>query len=333
MQVLNQNEETTAESLSIGMIAGTADVPGDHQGGADPLVPTTNLPVNASRFPHQAGQGDDDDDEFTLARDRSRFLRYTRAILTLSSSVLLDLTNAQNKSVVSRIIRVVATGFSYVAVYTSFTGMMLWAVAYLMDHGWYLLAVTTSVVLLLVCGVLLAFYEWMWQWQGRAMTNLCSNNSRFGYNRLRSVNVLDDDEMEDDLSLRGWIKQIVHALVTCSIWSLFCVLNVKVDFWITDQYIHARPAFFRFELILVNCLEAAPILLGAAVLLYYAYPSFYRLEFSRDQLSSSGTIAGAVDTIDIPFASTEDVDNERYTIAVDEDNEVSMGVGMQNLII
>merc|ERR1711933_649805 len=112
--------------------------------------------------------------------------------------------------------------------------MGLWVIAYLMDHSWYLLAVTCSVVLIFLCAIFLAFYEWMWQWQGRTFSLLCAgsdNISNSGYNILRSVNILDDDDMEDDLTLRGWIKQIFRALLSCLVWLLYCVFNIKIDFW------------------------------------------------------------------------------------------------------
>lgn len=326
------------------MIANTNDVSID-QCNVDPLsppAPTSQLPgasMTTSDFTIEEEGIEGDDDEFTAAHSRSlfhSFLRYTRAIFALLSVCVLDLTSANNTSFVSKIVRIFVTVSIYGTVFTSSTGLLMWAIAYLMDHGWYLLAVTCSVVLLLLCVVLLVFYEWMWQWQGRIISVLCGGsdiNSHRGYNILRSVNILDDDDMEDGLTLRGWIKQIIEALVSCFIWVLYCMLNVKVDFWITDQYIVARPAYHTIELRLVNCFEAAPVLLGAALLLYYAYPSFYRLSFHHERVSTSATISGNVDTIDVPFASTEDENNTRYTIGVDEDNEVTIGAGMQNLII
>eukprot|EP00533_Pseudo-nitzschia_delicatissima_P013280 CAMPEP_0197271400 /NCGR_PEP_ID=MMETSP1432-20130617/8495_1 /TAXON_ID=44447 /ORGANISM="Pseudo-nitzschia delicatissima, Strain UNC1205" /LENGTH=326 /DNA_ID=CAMNT_0042736817 /DNA_START=24 /DNA_END=1000 /DNA_ORIENTATION=- len=323
--VLNQEE-----SLDTGM-AETMGVSFD-QNNTDPLGPPSSND-NDSSIPRTTFAGDDELEEsaeFTAARNNPRlrsFLRYTRSILALASAVLLDLTRSDNNSLVSKIMRIVATGFVYATIYTTLTGMMLWAIAYLMDHGWYLLAATSSVVLLLVSCILLVVYEWMWSWQGSVVSYLGSNS---GYHRLRSVTVLNDDEMEDDLTLRGWIRQIVRALVSCLVWSLYCVLNVKIDFWITDLYVEARPNYFKIELRLVNCFEAAPILLGAALLLYVAYPSFYQLTAWMERLSAYAR--GADNSATQTFASTEELDSERYTIQVDEeDNEVTMGVGMQNL--
>ena len=290
---------------------------------------TSGVSDNGDSLPRTTFAGDElEEGEFTASNDQSRFrffLRYIRSFLTLLFSILLDLFSANNKSILSKTIRILATGFVYATVYTSTTGMLLWTIAYLMDHGWYLLAVTSSVVLLLLCCAILVLYEWMWLWQGRAISFLCRDSSSIGYNRLRSVNVLDDDEMEDDLTFVGLIRQTVRGLVCCLVWSLYCVLNIKIDVWITDHYILARPEHFAIELRLVNCFEAALALLGAAVLLYFAYPSFYRWNFAASANTDADTT--------IAFASTEEIDNEGYTIEVDQDNEAGMGLGMQNLII
>jgi hypothetical protein len=379
MEFLNQE----GSSSNSRIVANTTehDVSIDHQCHADALSPPaptiTQLPNNTyvadnstarmtnTNFANEEEGGergnndhytnDNDDDEFTASRNRSRFrslLRYTRAILALFFAVVLDLTSANNKSILSKIVRIVVTAFTYLTIYTNATGLLFLAMEYLMNHAWYLLAVTSAVIVLFLSGLLLAFYEWMWQWQGRVMSYLCGGNSSnnisnsyTGYNILRSVTVLDDDDMEDDLTLKGWIKQIVLALVTCLIWSLSCVGIMKVDFWITDHYVKARPQAYEIEHYLLDAFETAPILLGAALLLYCAYPSFYRLNFSRDRLPSSASFITSftgttpVDTtidanVSFAFASNEDVDNGSYTIeVVDEDDEVTMGVGMQHLII
>jgi hypothetical protein len=340
MEVLNHEE-----MLSNSGIAGTDNASID-QRDTDPLsssaptqqppgTVTGNTTMARAAFTNGATTAGDegDDNEFTAGQNRSlfrSFLRYTRAILALLGAFVLDLTNANNQSIVSKIVRIVATTFTYGTIYTGTTGVLLWTIAYLMDHGWYLLAVTCSMVTLLLCGIFLALCEWMWRWQGRVVSYVCGgggdNGRNIGYNRLRSVNILDDDDMEDDLTFRGWVKQIIHALVTSLIWSLYCALNVKIDFWITDQYLVARPSHYAIELRLVNCFEAAPVLLGAAVLLYFAYPSFYRWNFSREPSSSLVAATGTVDTIAAPFATAEDTDNDRF-------NEVTMGAGMQSLII
>jgi len=319
------------------MIADTTNVASDP---LSPPAPTTQLPADTNETPQTTNfatgeEGSDgNDDEFSVPHDHTHFrlfLRYTHAVLALLSAVVLDFTSANNKSIASKIIRIIVTALTYGMIYTSATGFLMLAIVYLMDHGWYLLAVACSIVLLLLCGILLAFCEWMWQWQGRFTSFLSvgsDNFSNIGYNRLRSVNILDDDGMEDDLTLRKLIKQIVHALVTSLIWSLYCVLSAKLAFWITDHYEMARPTFHPIELRLVSCFEAAPVLLGAALLLYYAYPSFYRWSCCLERASHSRDVTETVDALAVPFSLTEDPNDERYTIVVDDDNEVT-----QSLII
>jgi hypothetical protein len=81
--------------------------------------------------------------------------------------------------------------------------------------------------------------------------------------------------MEEDLSFQGWMKRFARIFAFAVVWFLYCFVNLKLDFWITDLYMISRPAYHRFELQLVNCFEAAPILAGVAVLMYYAYPPFF----------------------------------------------------------
>lgn len=352
MDFLNHEESTngipnTTGAVDPGAVDPLSPLPTTHQlqlhNNDDTAATNMNMNMNTTIPIIEKEESDDNDnnDDFTANHHRSRlrsFLRYTRAILTLLSAFLLDLTSANNASIVSKIVKLFLTTFTYAVVYTSATGQLLWAIAYLMDHAWYLLAVTCSIVLMLGCGIVLAFYEWMWRWQERVLLLMGGNSNNNnnsgnigGYDRLRSVNILDDDEMEDDLSLRAWIKRISHALISCLIWSLYCVLNVKVDFWITDQYVVARPVYYQIELRLVNCFEAAPILMGAALLLYYAYPSFYRWNFHREQLSIYSTNNNG--TVVEPFASTGNSNhNHNHIIVDDEDDEMAMRM-QQSLII
>lgn len=327
MDVLNQEE---SPSLDSGMLV---EASSDPNSNADPLTPSPNDNNNDS-IPRTTFAGDELDGEFTTAHNHPQlraFCRYARSITSLAFAILLDTTTSNNKSLVSKIVRIVSTVFLYETLYIRGTGMMLWAIAYLMDHGWYLLAATCSVVLLLLCCGLLVVLEWMWAWQGRAISFLGDGSSSSGYNRLRSVTVLDDDEMEDDLTLKGWIRHIFRALVSCLIWSLYCAGNVKMDFWIMDSYTEARPNHFKMELRLINSFLAAPILLGAAMLLYVAYPSFYRWHSLFERLSD---YSRGVENNATNFASSEELASETFTIQVDDDdNEMSMGVGMQNLII
>lgn len=194
--------------------------------------------------------------------------------------VIFDWTSAENVSLLSKGIRVTMTICSYFLLYTTFTGHLLWGIAYLNDHGWYLLAASGSVTLLLLSAVVLTSYEWMWRWQERCFLPLIARTSSEysllgGSNQRRAVTVHDDGDMDDDLSLRAWLKRFVKLGIACVVWLLYCMVNLKVDFWVTDQYMTARPQYHRYELQLVNGLEAAPILVGAAVLLYVAYLPFY----------------------------------------------------------
>jgi len=324
--VLNQEESPTLDS---GMPAGASFDPNNN---TDPLGPSSNdNNNNDTSIPRTTFAGDELDGEFIAAHNYPQlraFFRYARSIASLAFAIVLDTTSSNNKSLVSKIAKIVSTGFLYAMVFSRGTGMMLALISYLMDHGWYLLAATCSVVLLLLCCGFLVILEWMWAWQGRVISYLGDSSS--GYNRLRSVTVLDDDEMEDDLTLMGWIRHIVRALVSCLVWSLYCAINIKVDFWITVDYIPSRPNFFKIVLVLINFLAAVPILVGAALLLYVAYPSFYRWHSLFERLSdySRGVNNNATN-----FASSEEIDSEAFTIQVDEDNEISMGDGMQNLII
>lgn len=264
--------------------------------------------------------------EFSANNDPSRFrpvLKYSWSVLALARDFVLDLTHVSNTSLVAKVARIALTVLLYVGVYTPCTGHLVYAMSYLKDHGWYLLAVTTAVVLLLGSGLVLAVYEWCWGWQQRCLSN---SSSRSAYDRLRSVTVLDDDDMEDRLTLRGWLKRFGLGLVYCGVWSVYCALNATVDFWITDLYRHARPEYFSIELLLVNCLEAAPFLVGAATQWTVAYPGMFRFDrappAAREQPFSSlfheEEFAGGGDG--------------EYTITV-HDDEVVFGNGMQNLIL
>jgi len=331
-----------------------------------------------------------DNDDFTADYNRSRWRRiakYTRSVLFLLSACVLDLTSATNASVVSKAARTALTILAYAWVYTPYTGQLLWAIAYLMDHGWYLLAVTCSVVLLLGCGVLLVLLEWMWRWRERCWALLSfrgsggngngndstgfgdslqsnSNSNLYLYDRMpfRSVRVLDDDEMEDDWTLRKWIRTIAKWLVVCGVWALFCALNIRIDFWITDRYKEARQEYHPLELRLVNGFEGVPILVGAALLYACACPVLFRTRLSLSlsfvsllRTDRGGRLDGGEndngndngngnfgyndndnDNGGMPLfvvEETVDFDHDNYTIAIGGDDEVGIGRGMQSLII
>ena len=244
---------------------------------------------------------------------RSLF-RYARALLMLLKEFVLELTSADNGSIVSKVLKLALTVSSYVIIYADVTGKLMWAIAYLMDHDYYYLAISCCVVLLLLSGIVLTSYDWMWRF-----------SSLDTHRRRRRVTILDNDEMEDDLSFRGWMKRIGHGLFSCLIWSLYCVLSVKVNLWITSQYMVARPNYYPIELRLVNCFEAIPILFGAALLIYYAYPSFYHWHYWE---GPSRSTANTASTILNPFVSNGSND---HAISDEGEND-GMTMGMQNLL-
>eukprot|EP00539_Tryblionella_compressa_P007666 CAMPEP_0178764016 /NCGR_PEP_ID=MMETSP0744-20121128/17540_1 /TAXON_ID=913974 /ORGANISM="Nitzschia punctata, Strain CCMP561" /LENGTH=314 /DNA_ID=CAMNT_0020419111 /DNA_START=199 /DNA_END=1143 /DNA_ORIENTATION=+ len=233
---------------------------------------------------------DDGSDDFTN-RDSSlfrRLLKYSWSISRLVVvDVLLEWTSADNPSLVSKLSRLALTSSSYILLYTSLTGQLLWGIAYLMDHKWYILAASGSVTVLFLSVLLLTALEWMWRWQERVFFPILAsltgrNNSAagsgydpVGIRRGRHVVVQEDEDMDDDLSLRGWLKRFGRIFVFCFVWLLYCICNIKLDFWVWSQYVVARPAYHPFELRFVNTLEAAPILAGAAVFMYFAYPQFF----------------------------------------------------------
>jgi hypothetical protein len=173
---------------------------------------------------------------------------------------ITSLTSADNGSLSSTVLRLLFTISSYILMFTHVSGSMLWSMAYLLDHRWYVLAVTSSVALLAVSSVLLTSYEWMWRWQEWLVVP-----------RRPVVTVVDDD---DDDSIQAWAKTLGRSLMILLIWALYCVVNTKLDFWIWSQYLVAHPDH-NLEIRLVNWLQAGPVLFGAAYAMYYLYPPFY----------------------------------------------------------
>jgi hypothetical protein len=204
-------------------------------------------------------------DEFNNRQNNCR--KYAYSILRLLVvDILIDYISADNTSIVSKTLRTLITVFSY-STYVALTGHLLWGIAYLLDHHWWVLAISGSVTLLLVSTFILAVYEWMWRWQAHAGRRITSGR--------QYVIVQSDDEDEDDLSLRAWLKQYSKWFGYVMVWWMYCILNIKIDFWITDMYIMGRPEHHKYELYLVNCIEAFPVLCGSALFMYYAYPPFY----------------------------------------------------------
>ena len=192
------------------------------------------------------------------------------------SKILFHL-NADNPSVLSKVLRVIFTLFSYVMLYTKVSGKIAWTIAYLLDHHYYLLMVTCSVALLAVSALLLTSYEYMWRWQDVCLSLTSNTTAR------SNVLIVDDDE-ED--SLIAWAKTVGRKVFILLMWSVFCAMNTKLDFWIWTQYMVAHP-HYNMEVQLVNCLEAAPLLLGSACAMYYLYPPFFTWHRTSSFHSSS----------------------------------------------
>jgi hypothetical protein len=261
-----------------------------------------------------------------------KFLKYTWKWVKCILHFFFDLLSADNKSLVSRVSRVVLTASSFGVMLPNLAGQILWGMAYLIEHGWYPLAVTSSILLLMLSAAILTSYEWMWRWQEN--TYCCGFSPRGGANgaigggvssstsnrdeenvhvQYRPIVVVMDDneiDLEEDLSVRGWMKKIGRIAGFGVLWFLYCLLNVRLNFWIWNQYIVANPHHHPLKLRLVACLAVTPILVGAAALLYFAHPPFYRWHrpppptvqmiaggassstSSRTEVLSSGTLWG-----------------------------------------
>lgn len=252
------------------------------------------------------------------------FLRYTQALFKISREFLLDLTSSNNKSIVSKVVKICITVISYAVVYTNVTGKLLLALSFLAENRWYILVGTVSSILLLGSAIVLASYEWMWRWQDQVIELLedgasdeydaiiaihessTDNNRTTRRRRRRIITILDDDDMEEDLSLKTWIKKITFGLCCCLLWSLYCFMVGKIDFWITDQFIHHRPEFTAIELQLIHCIEALPVLLGTALFLYYACPTFYYYRYWERSTEGTATTSSSSTVSIIPSADEDD---------------------------
>jgi hypothetical protein len=147
-------------------------------------------------------------------------------------------------------------------------GVLLNAVAYLVAHRWYVLAITCSTVVLLVSAALLSLLQWMFNWQDYVLASMSAPH------RLRRIVSVEEDDHEGD-SIMAWAKSICRFLLISVLWAIYCLVNVRLDyalFW--HQYSVGNPTF-NLELFVVNALQAGPILLGAAYAIYRMTPSFY----------------------------------------------------------
>jgi len=195
--------------------------------------------------------------------------------------VVVHATSADNESLSSRVLRVAFIVMSYGFFYTRSAGTLLNAMAFLVDHHWYVLGVTCAVVVLAISGAILASYEWMWRWQSWIFLSPLQQR----------VVTVDED---DDAAWQVWAKKLGRGALILLLWSLYCWINVKLDYYVFwTQYSVAHPDF-NLELFFVNCLQAGPILIGSAYTLYYLYPQFYT--WHRQQtMDLSSSAAGRVD--------------------------------------
>jgi hypothetical protein len=297
---------------SLSMTTGLSNNTGNSDESLVVLIEEEETSTGSSTLPSYYASAQSNEDFSDLGNDNNnnnnnnhslvaQCVKYLYALSRiLVVEVLVDLISADNPSLLSKLLRCACTLVSYSFWYTSLTGQLLWGIAYLMDHGWYLLAASGSVTLLLLSSLFLTSYEWIWRWQERwfiplarkcgrtcsmtfagsmdytAVATTTSTDTDGPQQRLRRpVIIHDEEDMDDDLSLRGWLKRFARIFGLCLGWLLYCIVNIKVDFWITDQYMLARPEYHRYELQMVNSVEAAPIILGAAILLYVAYPPLY----------------------------------------------------------
>lgn len=174
-------------------------------------------------------------------------------------------TNSENDSIASRVLRILLTVSSFCFIYTKAAGTLLNAMVYLVDHHWYLLAITCALVVLGISLFFLAVYQWMWRWQQWVLG--------FSYRSYHRLVVVDDDDNE---TVQHWFKKIGRAVFVVLCWAVFCLVSVRLDylvFW--SQYSDAHPEH-NLELIFVNSLQAGPILMGAAYALSHIYPDFYQ---------------------------------------------------------
>jgi hypothetical protein len=225
---------------------------------------TTTLPTSNNNNDTPYADADADDDDSLLQRVLS--------ILSPAWERMTLLLSADNPSMLSILCRVGITLTSYIIMYTRISGMILWTMVYLLDHHWYLLAFTSSVAVLVVSALLLTSYEFLWRWQQRLalFTPNTTNN--------RVVTVEDDDN--DDESFPAWAKFFGYKLGILGLWFVYCVINIQLDLWIWSKYLVATPDH-NLELFFVNCLEAAPILIGAAYTLQYLHPPFYTYHYAH----------------------------------------------------
>lgn len=192
-------------------------------------------------------------------------------------------TRFDNEALWSLLLRTFLGFISYCFFYTKLAGLLLNALAYLVAHRWYVLSMTCSIVVLIASAAMLELLQWLFNWRGRLLA---------AYRHGRILNV--EQDYLDDESVMAWAKTIGRLVVVSSIWTIYCYVNVRLDyalFW--HQYSVGNPAF-NLELLLVNSLQAGPILLGAAYTIHRMNPSLYE-SISRTHLTASLTSHAAAD--------------------------------------
>lgn len=183
-------------------------------------------------------------------------------------SAVKHVTSAENESVASRILRIVLSGLLYCSLYTKISGTLLNAMVYLVDHSWYILAVTCAVVVLGISYSLLVLYQWMWHWQSWLWLSPSAGST---YRRIVTHDV--DDE---DATWQTWARKVGRSALILVAWAFYCWGNVRLDyivFW--SQYSVAHPGY-NLELLFVNSLQAAPILIGATYTISLLFPAWYQ---------------------------------------------------------
>lgn len=186
------------------------------------------------------------------------------------------------------IAKCIVTICSYVLFYTSVSSYFAFAILYLFDHSWYLLAWTMTIGLLAVSALLLTTYQFMWKWQSSVLLLFNSNRHHNSLNGSRSNSQADLEatltlqQQEDDFDLdlehwKDWLKYLARQLGILFVWMIYVLIVVKIDFWIWNQYNISHPTYHAtfWELRLVNGLQALPFLPGSAICLYYLLPRYY----------------------------------------------------------
>ena len=219
--------------------------------------------------------------------DSASLLAAVVSFLGASLSWTKALLIADNPSFISLVAKFGLTIASYVFVFVKVSGGLMAAIAYLLDHHWFLLAVMCILVLLAVSALLLTFYEFMWKWQQQDWVRAFTPQPT----GLRNI-VIEDD----DLEWKTYARQACRILLILSGWALFCILNTKLEFWIWRHYLVAHPNH-NGEVQFVNCLESMPILFGAACTMFYLYPPFYTWNYLQQQRNPISVRGGENDAL------------------------------------